>query len=187
MTRPSAGDDYYQMNGAGEMLVYSAADFEDFLEPRPEMPPAMESDLKAVVQLLAEHRWPFRLHATYDETIGRPLQVFEEVHCAVPLSDLHWFFDHCETISDCNIERIKALGGGIAIQHRMAYQGEYFVERYGVPAAERTPPSPKCLPWACRWVRGRTPPGGGELYPLDRAGLAGDGQDRGENQTVSGG
>src|SRR6266851_2895291 len=43
MTRPGAGDDYYRMNGAGEMLVYSAADFEDFLEPRPEMPPTMAS------------------------------------------------------------------------------------------------------------------------------------------------
>jgi len=39
-----------------------------------------------------------------------------------------WFFDHCETISDRNIERVKALGGGIAVQNRMAFQGEYFVE-----------------------------------------------------------
>src|SRR6266702_3817032 len=145
MTRPGAGDDYYRMNGAGEMLVYSAADFEDFLQPRPEMPPTMESDLKAVVHLLAEHRWPFRLHATYDETIGRALHVFEEVNRAVPFSDVHWFFDHCETISDRNIERIKALGGGIAIQHRMASQGEYFVDRYGAQAAERTPPITKML------------------------------------------
>jgi predicted amidohydrolase YtcJ len=192
MTRPGAGDDYYRVNGAGEMLVYSAADFEDFLQPRPEMPPTMESDLQAVVHLLAEHRWPFRLHATYDETIGRALQVFEEVNRAVPLSDLHWFFDHCETISDRNIERIKALGGGIAIQHRMAYQGEYFVERYGAQAAERTPPITKMLamgvpvgagtdatrvasynPWvALYWlVTGKTV-GGTSLYPegnrLDR-------------------
>ena len=36
MTKPGAGDDFYRMNGAGEMLVYSAADFEDFLEPRPD-------------------------------------------------------------------------------------------------------------------------------------------------------
>src|SRR5881628_583349 len=192
ITRPGDGDEFYRMNGAGEMLVYSAADFEDFLEPRPEMPPTMESDLKAVMQLLAEHRWPFRLHATYDETIGRALQVFEEVNRAVPLSDLHWFFDHCETISDRNIERIKALGGGIAIQHRMAYQGEYFVERYGAQAAERTPPISTMLamgvpvgagtdatrvasynPWvALYWlVTGKTV-GGTRLYPegnrLDR-------------------
>jgi hypothetical protein len=58
---------------------------------------------------------------------------------------LNWFFDHCETVSDRNLERIKALGGGIAIQHRMAYQGEYFMERYGKKAAERTPPVRKML------------------------------------------
>jgi hypothetical protein len=40
---------------------------------------------------------------------------------------------------------IKALGGGIAIQHRMAYQGEYFIDRYGKKAAERTPPVRKML------------------------------------------
>jgi hypothetical protein len=40
---------------------------------------------------------------------------------------------------------VKALGGGIAIQHRMAYQGEYFLERYGAQAAERTPPIRRML------------------------------------------
>ena len=44
------GDDVFRINGAGEMLVYSAADFEDFLEPRPEMPERMERDLTAVVK-----------------------------------------------------------------------------------------------------------------------------------------
>src|SRR5580700_8276911 len=32
------GDDYFRHNGAGEMLVFSAADFEDFRVPRPDMP-----------------------------------------------------------------------------------------------------------------------------------------------------
>jgi predicted amidohydrolase YtcJ len=41
------GDDYFRHNGAGEMLVFSAADFEDFREPRPDMPPEMEGDLEA--------------------------------------------------------------------------------------------------------------------------------------------
>src|SRR6266850_1775389 len=52
--RPGQGDDMFRINGAGEMLVYSAADFEDFREPRPEMPARMEPDLRAVVRLLAE-------------------------------------------------------------------------------------------------------------------------------------
>jgi predicted amidohydrolase YtcJ len=186
------GDDYFRHNGAGEMLVFSAADFEDFREPRPDMPPEMEGELEEVVRILAENRWPWRLHATYDETISRALDVFERVNRDLPLEGLHWFFDHAETISERSIDRIAALGGGIAVQHRMAYQGEYFVERYGHGAAEATPPIARMLekgvrvsagtdatrvasynPWIClAWlVTGKTV-GGLRLYPqrncLDR-------------------
>jgi predicted amidohydrolase YtcJ len=186
------GDDYFRHNGAGEMLVFSAADFEDFREPRPDMPDRMEDDLEGVVRILAENRWPWRMHATYDETISRALDVFERVSKDVPLDGLNWFIDHAETISDRSIDRIAALGGGIAVQHRMAYQGEYFVERYGAAAAEATPPVAKILdkgvpvsagtdatrvasynPWvSLAWlVTGRTV-GGLRLYPqrhcLDR-------------------
>ncbi|WP_439629560.1 amidohydrolase [Shinella sp.] len=186
------GNDYFRHNGAGEMLVFSAADFEDFREPRPDMPPEMEGDLEGVVRILAENRWPWRLHATYDETISRALDVFEKVNRDIPLQGLNWFFDHAETISERSIDRVAALGGGIAVQHRMAYQGEYFVERYGNAAAEATPPVARMLekgiktsagtdatrvasynPWvSLSWmVTGRTV-GGLALYPrancLDR-------------------
>src|ERR1700747_869429 len=145
MTKPGEGDPFYRLNGAGEMLAFSAADFEDFLQPRPDMPPVMESELKAVIRHLVENRWPFRLHATYDETISRALAVYEEVNREVPFQGLHWFFDHCETISDKNLQRVKALGGGIAVQNRMAFQGEYFVDRYGKAQAQRTPPIRRML------------------------------------------
>jgi predicted amidohydrolase YtcJ len=134
------GDDYFRHNGAGEMLAFSAADFEDFREPRPDMPDNMEDDLEGVIRILVQNRWPWRMHATYDETISRALDVFEKVNRDMPLDGLHWFFDHAETISPQSIERIAALGGGVAVQHRMAYQGEYFVERYGAAAAQATPP-----------------------------------------------
>src|ERR1700674_965445 len=98
----------------GEMLVSSAEAFEGFLQPRPDMAPVTESELKAVIRHLAENRWPFRMHATYDETISRALDVYEEVNREVPFQGLHWFFDHCETISDNTLPRVKALGGGIA-------------------------------------------------------------------------
>lgn len=139
------GNDYFRHNGAGEMLVYSAADFEDFRVERPDMPPQMEGELEEVVRVLAQNKWPWRLHATYDETITRALDVFEKVNQDIPLAGLNWFFDHAETISEKSIDRIAALGGGIAVQHRMAYQGEYFVERYGARAAEATPPVKRIL------------------------------------------
>jgi predicted amidohydrolase YtcJ len=185
MTRPGDGDAMLRTIGAGENLVASAADFENFLEPRPELPPRMEAELEAVVRLLAAKRWPFRIHGTYDESIDRFLGVFERVHRDVPLSGLRWFLDHAETISDRNVERVRALGGGIAIQHRMAFQGEYFAARYGREAAQRTPPLRRILdagvplgagtdatrvasydPWLCLYwlVSGRTL-GGAALYP----------------------
>src|SRR3984957_17268852 len=139
------GDDYFRHNGAGEMLVFSAADFEDFRVARPDMPAEMETELEDVVRILVQNHWPWRLHATYDETISRALDVFEKVHRDMPIAVLPWFLDHAETISDRSIDRIAALGGGIAVQHRMAYQGEYFVERYGAAAAEATPPVAKIL------------------------------------------
>src|ERR1700719_4252982 len=186
------GTDYFRHNGAGEMLVFSAADFEDFRQPRPDMAPEMEGELDEVVRVLAQNRWPWRMHATYDETIARALDVFERVNQDIPLQGLNWFFDHAETISDQSIDRIAALGGGIAVQHRMAYQGEFFVERYGRGAAEATPPVARILeksvkvsagtdatrvasynPWvSLAWlITGRTV-GGLRLYPqrncLDR-------------------
>jgi len=139
------GDDYFRHNGAGEMLVYSAADFEDFRVARPDMPTQMEAELEEVVRVLVHNRWPWRLHATYDETITRALDVFEKVHRDTPLTGIHWFFDHAETISDRSIDRVAALGGGIAVQHRMMFQGEDFVARYGARAAEATPPVKRML------------------------------------------
>ncbi len=104
-----------------------------------------KQELEPVVRHLVEQRWPFRLHATYNESISRMLDVFEKVNRDIPFNGLPWFFDHAETITPQNIERVKALGGGIAIQDRMAFQGEYFVDRYGAKAAEATPPIKRML------------------------------------------
>lgn len=188
MGKPGDGSDWYRLNGAGEMLVFSAADFEDFLVPRPDLPPAMESDLEGVVRFLAGNGWPWRMHATYDETISRALNVFERVHRDMPIDKLGWFFDHCETVSVPNLERIKKLGGGVAIQNRMSMQGENYIRRYGLDAAAQTPPVKRMLeaglpvtlgtdatrvnsynPWqAIYWlVSGRTI-GGTVLYPEEQ-------------------
>lgn len=135
----------YHVQGGGENLVMSAGDFENFDKPRPELSPAMEGQLKSVLSLLVKNRWPFRIHATYNESITRFLNVIEEVNKETPLNGLLWFFDHAETISDENLQRVKALNGGIAIQHRMAYQGENFIKRYGKAAAANTVPLKKML------------------------------------------
>lgn len=144
--------------------------------------------MEGIVRFLAGNGWPWRMHATYDETITRALDVFEKVHRDIPIDRLGWFFDHCETVTPANLERIRKLGGGIAVQNRMSMQGEYFIRRYGIDATAETPPVKRMLelglpvalgtdatrvnsynPWqALYWlVSGRTI-GGTVLYPEER-------------------
>jgi len=127
------------VTGAGENLVWAAGDFENFLAPRPELEAGMEAELAAVVRPLAERGWPLRLHATYDETVGRMLDVLEPIFAETHYG-ARWWLDHVETIGPANIARLKALGGGVAVQDRMAFAGEMFVARYGAPAAAHAPP-----------------------------------------------
>jgi predicted amidohydrolase YtcJ len=129
----------YNTEGGGENLVWSAADFENFLEPRPDMPHEMEGELEPVLRLLIKNRWPFRIHATYDESIDRDLAVIEKVTRDTPLNGLRWFFDHAETISDKQLKRVKALGGGIAVQNRMYFQGELYWKQYGAQTRQMPP------------------------------------------------
>jgi len=186
-TEYQQGNEFLHHNGAGEMLVFSAADFEDFIKPRPDLSNEMEQQLEPVIRLLAENRWPFRLHATYNESITRALSVYEKINKEIPLEGLNWFFDHAETITEHSLERVKRLGGGIAMQNRMAFQGEYFVERYGKTAALQSPPIKKALeigipigmgtdatrvssynPWLCLyWLTTGKTVGGLKIYSDD--------------------
>lgn len=144
MTQPDRNEHMFYANGfttegAGENLVSSAADFENFLEPRPELPHHMEDELERVVTLLVKNRWPFRIHATYGESIERDLAVIEKVNRSTPLAGLRWIVDHAETVTDDQLRRIKALGGGIAVQNRMYFQGEAYWKRYGAQTRQMPP------------------------------------------------
>jgi predicted amidohydrolase YtcJ len=141
----------FELEGGGEFLAWSAGDFENFMAPRPDLGERDYYDgLKAVTEKLVREGWPLRVHATYDESVSRILDVFEEVHAAERAAGrpgfgeagggVRWAVDHAETISEDNVARIAALGGGVAVQARMAYAGEFFAERYGAEAAAHAPP-----------------------------------------------
>ena len=181
----------YELEGGGEFLTWSAGDFENFLAPQPmlEDRETWRADLKEVTTLLVTKGWPLRIHATYGESIDNILDVFEEVNEETNngFSRIRWIVDHAETVRDEEMQRIKALNGGIAVQARMAYAGEFFVDRYGAEAARQAPPIKKIMdlgiplgagtdgtrvasynPWvAIHWlVTGKTV-GGLELYGED--------------------
>ncbi|RZA34110.1 MAG: amidohydrolase [Lysobacteraceae bacterium] len=144
MTQPDKNDHMFyphgfSAEGGGENLVASAADFENFLEPRPDLPASMEGELEQVIALHVKNRWPFRLHATYGESIDRDLAVIEKVHAKTPLKGLRFIVDHGETITDGQLARIKKLGGGVAVQNRMHFQGEAYRKRYGEQVRQMPP------------------------------------------------
>lgn len=130
---------HYHLMGGGENLTWFAADFENFFEPRPDLPPDMEDKLAPIVNKMVKNGWDFRIHATYNESIERILNVLEAELGTNP-KGIRFIIDHAETVTKKNIDRIKKLGGGISVQHRMAYQGEEFVERYGAEAGAKAPP-----------------------------------------------
>lgn len=177
----------YVYEGAGENLVHSAGDYENFMAPPPELSDEkLRSELTAVTTLLVRKDWPIRIHATYDSTITKVLDVFEQVFKAENFNG-RWTIDHAEGISDRNIERIKRLGGGVAVQNRMAFAGEYYAKRYGKEAAASAPPLRKLLksgvplgagtdltrvssynPWlSLYWMVSGKTVGGTELYPKE--------------------
>lgn len=142
----------YELEGGGEFLVWAAGDFENFLAPRPDLEDRdYEKSLREVTEKLVRGGWPFRIHATYDESIGRLLDVFESIDAAERAAGrkgfggIRWAIDHAETLSEGNLARIRALGGGVAIQARMAFAGEYFLERYGAEATSQAPPIRKLI------------------------------------------
>jgi len=179
----------YELQGGGEFLTWNAGDFENFTAERPEIlkKPYMREELYEVTNYLAERGWPIRIHATYDQSVTKILDIWEKVDAEHSFDNLRCTLDHVETISDRNIERVKALGCGIAVQSRMAFAGESFVERYGKEAAATAPPLRKLAengipvglgsdgtrvatynPWMTMYwaVTGNTA-GGTQIYPSD--------------------
>jgi len=130
----------YELDGGGEYLLWESADFENFRWDRPTPPSSMEQNLARVLAVLVKKRWAFKIHATYDETIVRILDVSESVNQETPLNGLRWSIEHGETIKIDSIRRVKELGGGVAIQNRMVFLGDDFVGRYGEDAAQFAPP-----------------------------------------------
>ncbi len=146
MVRPGEGDEWLKVNGAGENLAWSPADFENFYEPRPQLEEKASGELEAAVRLLLDRGWGFRLHATYGETIAMDLDVFEKIERdgGFPRK-VKWFFDHAETVTDESLDRIGRLGGAVSVQNRMMFQGRAFVERYGAERGSTAPPLRKML------------------------------------------
>ncbi len=126
--------------GAGEVLQLEVHDHENFDRPAVVIDPEqMRQHVERNVAKLVRRRIPFRMHISYDENITPFLDALETLNKTVPLAGLKWSIEHAETISPRNIARVKALGGGIALDPKMALHGDGFIKTHGRAKALMTP------------------------------------------------
>jgi predicted amidohydrolase YtcJ len=130
----------HEYEGAGEMLRLALHDHENFDKPaiivnKDSMRIYIEQD----VTKLVKRRIPFRLHISYNENITPFLDALENINRKTPLDGLRWSIEHAETITPENIARVKKLGGGIALDAKMALHGDGFIKTYSLEKALHTP------------------------------------------------
>lgn len=130
----------HEYRGAGEVLSAEIHDHENFDRPAIIIPPeTMRRFVEQDVAKLISRRIPFRMHISYNENITPFLDALERVNQTVPLDGLRWSLEHAETITPENIERVKRLGGGIALDAKMALHADGFKKTYGLAKALETP------------------------------------------------
>jgi predicted amidohydrolase YtcJ len=130
----------HEYRGFGEVLDAEVHDHENF--ERPAMiiaPEKMHRLVEQDVAKLVGRRIPFRMHISYNQNITPFLDALERLNERVPLDGLRWSLEHAETITPENIERVKKLGGGIALDHKMALHGDAFIRTHGRVEALHTP------------------------------------------------
>lgn len=130
----------HEYRGAGEVLSGEVHDHENFDRPVIIIEPEkMRRFVEQDVSRLIQRRIPFRMHITYNENITPFLDALERVNQTVPIDGLRWSLEHAETISPENIERVRRLGGGIALDAKMALHADGFMATHGREAALQTP------------------------------------------------
>ncbi len=130
----------YEYEGMGEAIRAEIHDHENFDKPAYIIPKERimqyaEEDVRKLIQ----KRIPFRMHVTHNENLTPFLDALEKVIQTTPLDGMRWSIEHAETITPENIERVKKLGGGIALDNKMALHGDAFVKTHGKQKALYTP------------------------------------------------
>jgi predicted amidohydrolase YtcJ len=109
-TFPGFGDDMMRVSGVGEF----ATNWPLFGTVTP--PPNYLTALKFV----AKQGWAFQQHSLSPDEDKLTASTFEAVNAVTPIADLHWSIAHAPRIDKATIDRLKAVGAGIAI-HPFAY------------------------------------------------------------------
>ena len=114
------GDDMFRVIGFGENIVW---------ETTPIQP--LELFVEAFT-IAAENGWLVHQHSIDVEELETHTRAFEIVNETYPIADLHWNLSHVQEIDDGILERLKAIGAGVAAQIHF-YHGEFRMGSLGPP------------------------------------------------------
>ncbi|SJN45993.1 Exoenzymes regulatory protein AepA precursor [Sphingobacterium sp. JB170] len=79
------------------------------------------------------------MHVSYNENLTPFLDALEKVIQTTLLDGMRCSVEHAETITPENIERVKKLGGGIALDNKMGIHGDAFVKTHRIEIALYAP------------------------------------------------
>jgi predicted amidohydrolase YtcJ len=135
---PGFGDEYLRFVGMGEKLVNAFGDGEGLsaITVRDEDRHA----LRDVSMLLLEHGWPAHIHAIRRETVSAVLDVWEQVAETTPLDGARFSLAHADAISARDLERVRRLGVGIAVQDRLVFRSADSTTAWGEEIGTAAPP-----------------------------------------------
>ena len=134
-------NDLFRFGGFAGTLVPGIGDGDGLANPNGiTIDAGARETFRALLRNFAETGINFQLQASQDNTARQLLDVIEQVHKETPFTRQRMIFTHLEDPTAETLERIKKLGGGIAVQDRLALTGERNVEIWGAAKARNAPP-----------------------------------------------
>lgn len=101
---PDFGDDMLKISGIGEFAA--AWRFQNGATP---------ANYETALQLVAKHGWAFQQHTLSLNEDKFTTSTFEKVNAVTPIADLHWAIGHVPKIDRPTLDRLKAIGAGVAV------------------------------------------------------------------------
>lgn len=114
------GDDMLKVAGFGENIV---------AETTPIQPLELFVD---AFMIAAENGWLVHQHSIDKEELETHTTAFERVNASIPIADLHWNLSHVQEIDNDILQRLKAMGVGVAAQVHY-YHGAFSMGDIGPP------------------------------------------------------
>jgi predicted amidohydrolase YtcJ len=98
------GDDMLKISGIGEFAA--AWRFQNGATP---------ANYETALQLVAKYGWAFQQHTLSLNEDKFTTSTFEKVNAVTPIAELHWAIGHVPKIDRPTLDRLKAIGAGVAV------------------------------------------------------------------------